>query len=320
MDRTDIISCVGDVAGPRVLEHMVDTVLNLEGSDQGDHRVLRSSKNRFGSTTEIGIFAMTSSGMQDVMNPSEMFLSSNIMRQGQDGSAVVVTMEGTRPILVEVQCLVGAFIPPTVKSSSRRTIEGYSIQRLLLICAVIEKNLKLKLYNRDIYVNIVGGLRISETAADLAVAVTLVSSYLNLPIKKNIVFIGEIGLGGELRSCRGIEARIQEAKSMGFDEIIIPRKRPRPWNMQKSRDNQKDYSKELHQDLSKAKSELEGTTAVMECGSLREALCVAFEADNIDILIANNVKSKRSTSRSRRNFASADDDDEEEDYEDQYED
>jgi len=286
------------VAGPRVLEHMVDTVLCLEGSDQSDHRVLRATKNRFGSTSEIGILSMAPSGLQDVSNPSELFLSSNLMRQGQDGSTVVVILEGTRPILVEVQALVGSFIPPSIKSGARRTVEGYSIQRLLLICAVIEKSLKITLYNRDIYVNIVGGLRISEPAADLSVAVALVSSYLSLSIKKNIAFIGEIGLGGELRNCRNIDSRIQEAKNMGFDEVIIPRKKTQPW----SNNNKKSIaSQEMYGNISSAPNEgVKGDTVSskkvksIECGSLREALNAAFDVSSIDELIAS-IKSKRKT-------------------------
>lgn len=154
----------GDVAGPRVLEHMVDTVLNFEGSENSDYRLLRTIKNRFGSTFEIGVFSMTSMGLADVSNPSELFMSTNIVSQGIEGSAVSVILEGSRPILAEVQCLVGSFIPPSVKPSGsmRRTVEGYSLQRLLLICAVLEKIIKLNLYSRDIFVNIVGGLRITE--------------------------------------------------------------------------------------------------------------------------------------------------------------
>jgi DNA repair protein RadA/Sms len=297
------VTKTGDVAGPRILEHMVDTVLNLEGSEQSDYRLLRTTKNRFGSTSEIGVFTMTSAGMLDIDNPSELFLSSHLIRQRQDGSAVAVVMEGTRPILAEIQSLVGGVIPAQIKSPPRRTIEGYSLQRLLIICAVLEKVLRISLYNRGIFVNIVGGLRIYEPAADLAMAVTIVSSYLNRSIPKNIAFIGEIGLGGELRNCRGIDQRITEAENMGFDEIVVPMKRAMA-KMRKatatatggSNDNDGGYK-----DKKKMK--------IQECQSLRHALNIAFDVDSIDELI--NIK-RRPSKALRRQDSSEDDFDDDE--------
>lgn len=214
----------GDVAGPRVLEHMVDTVLYLEGNEKADYRLLRSMKNRFGSTAEVGVFTMSETGLVDVKNPSELFMSNAVISEGMEGSAVAVVMEGSRPVMAEAQCLVsGNFAASSGKGGSpRRTSDGFPIQRLLLICAVIEKRLKISLWNRDVYLNVVGGLRLSEPAADLAIAMTIISSATSTRIRPGVAFIGEVGLSGEIRGGKRLDARIMEAKKMGFKKIIVP--------------------------------------------------------------------------------------------------
>lgn len=210
----------GEVAGPRVLEHMVDTVLYMEGSEHADYRLLKGMKNRFGSTSEVGVFAMEPNGMQDVANPSELFMSSAVLHQGGEGSAVAVILEGTRPILAEVQCLVGSH--NGMKMSPRRTADGLAMQRLQLICAVLEKRLGLDLGQRDVFLNVVGGLKLTEPSADLAVAVTIVSSLLDVPVRPGVACVGELGLGGEVRRSKSIDIRIAEARSMGFKTIVVP--------------------------------------------------------------------------------------------------
>lgn len=222
------VTKAGDVAGPRVLEHMVDTVLCIEGSDKTDYRMLRCDKNRFGSVSEVGVFVMTENGMEDVTNPSEIFLTHDVLQKAQEGSAVSIVMEGSRPILAEIQCLVGRTFTggntgQTIKISAKRTADGFPIQRMLLICAVIEKRLRLSMWSRDVYLNVVGGLRLQEPSADLAVAAAIVSSYLGVSIRPATAFIGEIGLGGELRGGKRIEQRISEAAKLGFRRIVIPR-------------------------------------------------------------------------------------------------
>ena len=164
----------GEVAGPRLLEHMVDTVLYLEGSERADYRLLRGIKNRFGSTSEMGVFTMEPNGLEDVNNPSELFMSPAVVSEGVEGAAVLVLMEGTRPLLAEVQCLVGEYSPLKIP---RRTSDGFPLQRLQLICAVLEKRLGISLSSREVYLNVVGGLKISDPDSDLAVAVTIISSY-----------------------------------------------------------------------------------------------------------------------------------------------
>jgi DNA repair protein RadA/Sms len=215
----------GEVAGPRILEHMVDTVLYLEGSTgsaESQVRLLRGIKNRFGSTSEVGVLSMTETGMEDVTNPSELFLSGDSSTQhGQEGSAVAVVLEGSRPLLAEIQCLVSAASPRA--TNVKRMSDGFPVQRLLLICAVIEKRLRLPLWNRDVYVNVAGGLRVSEPASDLAVAMTVISSLTERNVKAGIAFIGEIGLGGELRSAKGAAQRVKEASKLGFSTVIVPK-------------------------------------------------------------------------------------------------
>ncbi len=206
----------GTIAGPRVLEHIVDTVLYLEGDRFHQYRLLRGVKNRYGSTNEIGVFEMTHDGMREVPNPSQIFLAER--SAGTPGSTVAVTMEGTRPLLIEVQALTShaGNAPP------RRVSNGFDLNRLLLLIAVLSKRVGIPLFNQDIYVNIVGGLRISEPAADLAVALAIVSAYRNQAVDPDMVFIGEIGLSGELRSVSQLDRRLIEATRLGFCRALIP--------------------------------------------------------------------------------------------------
>ena len=242
----------GDVAGPRVLEHMVDTVLYLEGSDRGEYRLIRSMKNRFGSTSEVGVLSMTERGMIDVTNPSDLFMTANVVTEGVEGSAVAVLLEGSRPILAEIQCLVSVASP---RSNAKRMSDGFPVQRLLLICAVIEKRLKLQLWNKDVYVNVAGGLRVNEPSSDLAVAITVISSLLDKRVKAGIAFIGEVGLGGELRGGKGLEIRIREAAKLGFRTVVVPKGT---------------YGKS-------SLSQSAGKIKVLPCGSLREVMKVALQ-------------------------------------------
>lgn len=206
----------GAIAGPRVLEHMVDAVLYLEGERHGHFRVLRAVKNRFGSTDEVGVFDMAECGLREVRNPSEAFLEE---RNGTaPGSTIAVTIEGTRPILVEVQALT----TPSAFGLPRRTANGIDNGRLQLLIAVLQKRAGLGLGGQDIYANVVGGLRIGEPAADLAVALAVASSYRDVPIDPQMTAIGEIGLGGELRSISQVERRLGEAQRLGFTRAIIP--------------------------------------------------------------------------------------------------
>ena len=206
----------GAIAGPRVLEHMVDTVLYLEGERFQLYRVLRSVKNRFGSTNEVGIFEMQEQGLVEVANPSEAFLSERLPSAA--GSAVAVTMEGTRPLLVEVQALTSA----SSSGLPRRTANGIDFNRLLILVAVLTKRVGLKLGMQDIFVNVVGGMRISEPAADLGVAAAIASSLRGAPISEDCVMIGEVGLSGELRSVGQAEKRLMEAAKLGFKRCVVP--------------------------------------------------------------------------------------------------
>ena len=206
----------GAIAGPRVLEHMVDAVLYLEGERFHQYRILRAVKNRFGSTDEVGVFEMASSGLQEVRNPSEAFLEERAERS--PGSTVAVTMEGSRPILVEVQALA----TPSNFSMPRRSANGLDNNRLQLLVAVLQKRVGLGLGTQDVYANVVGGLRIQEPAADLALAVAVASSLRDRPVDPGTVCIGEIGLSGELRTVTQLERRIQEASRLGFRRAIIP--------------------------------------------------------------------------------------------------
>jgi DNA repair protein RadA/Sms len=206
----------GAIAGPRVLEHIVDAVLYLEGERFHQYRLLRGVKNRFGSTDEVGVFEMTQGGMVEVANPSQVFLAER--STGTPGSAVAVTMEGTRPLLVEVQALTAT----TASAQPRRTANGFDMNRMLMLIAVLSKRVGLPLFNQDVYVNIVGGLKINEPAVDLAVAVAIASSFRNQRVLPDLALVGEIGLSGELRSTSHIERRLGEAAKLGFGRAICP--------------------------------------------------------------------------------------------------
>lgn len=219
------VTKTGAIAGPRVLEHMVDTVLYMEGDRYHAHRVLRSVKNRFGSTNEVGIFEMTAEGLREVVDPSEVFLAERLV--GASGTAVAVTLEGTRPMLVEVQALTSRAMPERV----RRTANGFDFRRLLLLTAVLTKRVGLRLGHQDVFVNVVGGLTLSEPAADLAVSMAIASAALDKPISADVALIGEVGLSGEVRSVGQIERRVQEAARLGFRLCVVPRsfgRKPRP--------------------------------------------------------------------------------------------
>ncbi len=207
----------GSIAGPRVLEHMVDCVLYFEGERQQCYRILRAVKNRFGSTNEIGVFEMGDKGLCEVTNPSATLLSER--PDASPGSAVACAVEGSRPILAEIQALAGA----TAFGIPRRMTTGYDMNRLNMLVAVLEKRVGFKLAAQDIYINIIGGLKILEPAIDLSVAAAIVSAYKGIEIPKNMVFIGEVGLTGEVRSVSNIQKRVSESVKMGFDEIILPR-------------------------------------------------------------------------------------------------
>ena len=211
----------GTIAGPRVLEHMVDAVLYLEGDRHHQYRILRAVKNRFGSTDEVGVFEMADRGLREVRNPSEAFLEE---RDGSaSGSTVAVTVEGTRPILVEVQALTTS----TAFGMPRRSANGFDTNRLQLLVAVLQKRVGLSLGGQDIYANVVGGLRIGEPAADLPLALAVASSFKERRVEPRTVAIGEIGLSGELRSVSQLERRLLEAKRLGFERAIIPASTPR---------------------------------------------------------------------------------------------
>jgi DNA repair protein RadA/Sms len=207
----------GTIAGPRVLEHIVDTVLYLEGDRFQAYRLLRSVKNRFGATSEVGVFEMREGGLAEVTNPSEAFLAERMINAA--GSAIAVTMEGTRPLLVEIQGLTS----PTQFGNARRTANGVDFNRLLLIAAVLTRRVGLKLSEQDVFVNVVGGLQIDEPAADLAVAAAIASSWRDISVKADSVLIAEIGLAGELRMPGQMQARLREAQKLGFRTAIVPK-------------------------------------------------------------------------------------------------
>jgi DNA repair protein RadA/Sms len=207
----------GIVAGPRVLEHIVDAVLYLEGDAFQAYRVLRGVKNRFGATSEVGVFEMRDSGLVEVPNPSEVFLAERVVNA--PGSAVAVTMEGTRPLLVEVQALTS----PTPFGHPRRTANGVDFNRLLLLTAVLSKRAGFRLAEQDVFVNVIGGLRIEEPAADLAIAVAIASSLRDVPAPADLAIVGEVGLSGELRAVSQLPARLKEAAQLGFRRCLVPR-------------------------------------------------------------------------------------------------
>jgi len=211
----------GAIAGPKVLEHIVDAVLYLEGEIFSSYRVLRSTKNRFGSTNEVGVFEMTGRGLLEVPNPSEVFLASRC--EGMIGSAVVPTLEGSRPLLVEVQALTN----PTSFGPPRRIANGVDFNRLLMIVAVLSRRAGVSLSSQDVLVNVAGGLRISEPAADLGIALAIASSFKDMEITQGLVAVGEIGLSGELRAVPQLERRIAETARLGFRRCLVPASSPK---------------------------------------------------------------------------------------------
>ena len=207
----------GAIAGPRVLEHIVDTVLYLEGDPFHRYRLLRSVKNRFGATSEVGVFEMGARGMEEVANPSEAFLAER--QVNAPGSAIAVTLEGTRPLLVELQALASSTSFP----NPRRTANGIDYNRLLLLTAVLGRRVRLSVFDKDIFVNVIGGLQIKEPAADLSVALAIASSIRDRPVHADLAVVGEVGLSGELRAVSQLEARLKEAHKLGFKRCLIPR-------------------------------------------------------------------------------------------------
>ncbi len=206
----------GSIAGPKVLEHLVDVVLQFEGDRYGGFKVVRAVKNRFGATSEAAIFEMYEQGLRVVENPSAALLAE---RQSADGSVVLATLEGTRPLLVEIQALVN----PTSFGYPKRTASGFDLNRLNLLIAVLERRTKLNLSDKDIYINVVGGLKLSDQAADLAICMAIASAAAGRRIDDDVVVFGEVGLGGEIRSVIGVEKRIAEAKKLGFKRAVAPK-------------------------------------------------------------------------------------------------
>lgn len=213
----------GAIAGPKILEHMVDTVLYFEGDLHHTYRILRAVKNRFGSTNELGIFEMREGGLYEVANPSEIFLEERL--KDATGSAIVVSMEGTRPILVEVQAL----ITPSVFGNAQRTSSGLDRNRVSLLMAVLEKRANLMLQNQDAFLKAAGGVRLDEPAIDLAIALSIASSYRDTATQPTDCFVGEVGLTGEIRRVNRIEQRVAEAKKLGFKRIFIPKNNLQGW-------------------------------------------------------------------------------------------
>lgn len=207
----------GNIAGPKVLEHMVDAVIQFEGDKTKTYRILRSIKNRFGNTSEVGIFEMSATGLTEVVNPSELFLKEYNQTQ-TPGSTIIVTSEGTRPLLVEIQALVGT----TPYPAPRRIANGVDTGRVLQILAVLEKRIGLNLSKQDVYVNVIGGIDVNEPAADLGIALAIVTCVRDVVFDPETAIIGEIGLSGEIRAVNHIEKRINEAQKLGFKRIIIP--------------------------------------------------------------------------------------------------
>ncbi len=210
----------GSIAGPKVLEHLVDVVLQFEGDRYGGFKIVRAIKNRYGSTSEAALFEMGDSGLAPVVNPSAALLAE---RQSADGSVVLATLEGNRPLLVEIQALVN----PTHFGYPKRTASGFDLNRLNLLIAVLEKRTKLNLSDKDIYINIVGGLKISDPAADLAVCMAVASAAAGHKLDENAVVFGEVGLGGEIRSAHSVERRIAEAQKLGFSFALAPATKPK---------------------------------------------------------------------------------------------
>ena len=215
----------GTIAGPRVLEHMVDTVLYFEGDQSHQFRIMRAVKNRFGAADEIGVFEMTEKGLAEVPNPSALFLSER--NADVTGSSVFAGMEGTRPVLVEIQCLIA----PSSQATPRRAVVGWDSGRLAMVMAVLEARCGLALGGAEVYLNVAGGMKISEPAADLAVAAALVSSLGGTPVPPETVVFGEIGLSGEVRAVSQMDARLKEAEKLGFTKAIIPSRKKKSGKM-----------------------------------------------------------------------------------------
>jgi len=207
----------GSIAGPKILEHMVDVVLQFEGDRHYAYRILRTMKNRFGSTSELGIYEMSDTGMRPVSNPSEILITQK--EQALSGIAIAASIEGIRPLLIEVQALVA----PSVYGTPQRTVSGFDLRRLQLLLAVLEKRGGFQFGNKDVFINIAGGLKVEDPSIDLAVLCALLSSYEDVPLHQQLCFAGEIGLSGEIRAVNRIEQRIAEAEKLGFDKIIISR-------------------------------------------------------------------------------------------------
>ena len=214
----------GAIAGPKILEHMVDTVLQFEGDRHYAYRILRTLKNRFGSTNEIGIYEMNSDGMKEVSNPSEILISQR--DENISGTTIAATLEGMRPILIEVQALV----TQSVYGTPQRTVSGFDLRRLQLLLAVLEKRGGLHFGVKDVFVNIAGGIKVEDPSIDLAVIAALLSSFEDTPIKNNICFVGEVGLNGEIRAVNRIEQRIAEAEKLGLEKIIISKYNKKNYN------------------------------------------------------------------------------------------
>tara|TARA_B110000438_G_scaffold8988_1_gene8972 strand:+ start:5431 stop:6780 length:1350 start_codon:yes stop_codon:yes gene_type:complete len=206
----------GTIAGPKMLEHMVDTVLYLEGDDRYEHRILRSEKNRFGTTNEVGIFHMNEGGLNEVTNPSEMFLSER--SKNVPGTCIYPSLEGTRPILIEVQALVST----ANFGTPQRNVNGFDFKRMAMLLAVLEKRMELVMGMKDVFINLVGGLKVDDPAADLSILCAIASSFMDKPIDENIVFMGEIGLAGEVRSISRLGHRLSEVMALGFSGAIVP--------------------------------------------------------------------------------------------------
>ena len=207
----------GGIAGPKILEHMVDTVLQFEGDRHYAYRILRTLKNRFGSTAELGIYEMTGTGMRPVLNPSEILITQK--EEALSGIAIAATMEGMRPLLIETQALV----TQSVYGTPQRTVSGFDLRRLQLLLAVLEKRGGFHFGIKDVFINIAGGVKVEDPSIDLAIVSALLSSYEDMPIAQNICFAGEVGLSGEIRAVNRIEQRIAEAEKLGFEKIVVSR-------------------------------------------------------------------------------------------------
>lgn len=217
----------GNIAGPKILEHMVDTVLQFEGDRNYTYRILRTLKNRFGSTAELGIYEMISSGMRPVSNPSEILITHK--EDQLSGGAIAATMEGLRPLLIEVQALV----TPSVYGTPQRTVSGFDLRRLQLLLAVLEKRGGFQFGLKDVFLNIAGGLKVEDPSTDLAVICALLSSYEDVPVSQHICFAGEVGLNGEIRAVNRVEQRIAEAEKLGFEKIVVSRYNKKGWDSAK---------------------------------------------------------------------------------------